>query len=182
MQPDQDVQWVRSRRVAGKAANVMAMQLRSSGFLMGEPIPRRFTGDGEDRSPPLEWDHVPAATQEFALICDDPDAPTSEPWVHWVLYKIPAEVRQLPEGVPGDRRLKTPPGAIQGRNSWTSGQTFGYRGPEPPRGHGTHHYHFNLYALDTQLPERHDIDKQSLLEILQGHILATAELIGIYER
>ncbi|MCS7306079.1 MAG: YbhB/YbcL family Raf kinase inhibitor-like protein [Thermoguttaceae bacterium] len=160
----------------------MAMELSSSAFRAGGPIPRRYTGEGEDVSPPLEWKGVPEGTKEFALICDDPDAPTPEPWVHWVLYKIPATVSNLPEGLPKTLQLSEPPGAMQGKNSWTSGQTIGYRGPMPPPGHGVHRYHFTLYALDAPLNIQPGETKKNLLKKMEGHILATATLIGTYQR
>ena len=87
------------------------------------------------------------------MICDDPDAPTGEPWVHWVIYKIPAEATGLPEGLPREKTLKTPAGAVQGVNSFSK-DNLGYRGPMPPPGHGTHHYHFKIYALDKPVPCR----------------------------
>lgn len=160
----------------------MTIELESEAFLQQARIPQAHTGDGQDISPPLSWSNVPAGVQEFALICDDPDAPTPEPWVHWVLYKIPAAVRELPAGLPVDARLKSPHGALQGANSWPSGRTVGYRGPAPPRGHGTHHYHFRLYALDTELHLPPKSNKQALLEAVQGHILDEGELVGTYER
>ncbi|HUY93612.1 MAG TPA: YbhB/YbcL family Raf kinase inhibitor-like protein [Pirellulales bacterium] len=160
----------------------MTIELSSDAFSQGAKIPRKFTGDGQDVSPPLRWQNVPPDVREFALICDDPDAPSPEPWVHWVLYKIPADVRELPEGLPAEVRLKSPHGALQGLNSWPSGRTVGYRGPAPPRGHGTHHYHFRLYALDTTLHLPAQSDKHALLKAIAGHILAEGELIGTYER
>lgn len=162
--------------------HAMTMQLQSSAFTSGDPIPVEYTGDGEDQSPPLSWDHVPENTEEFALICDDPDAPTYEPWVHWVLYKIPGDTRQLPTGLPATESLTSPAGAVQGRNSWQSGQVIGYRGPLPPEGHGVHHYHFRLYALNSELVAPPGLDKPHLIQRMKGHILDTAELIGTYQR
>jgi len=157
----------------------MSMTIRSDAFDDGRAIPRRYGEDGEDVSPSLTWSGQPEGTRELALIVDDPDAPTPEPWVHWVLYKVPADVQALPEGLPQTPTLNTPPGALQGKNSW--GGT-GYRGPAPPRGHGVHHYHFRLYALDTPLQAARGLDKGGLIRAMQGHILAQAELIGTYER
>src|SRR3954447_9702094 len=102
------------------------MKLRSDAFADGEAIPRRYTEDGEDLPPPLAWSGVPDETREPALLVDDPDAPRAEPWVHWVIYKIPANVRVLSEGLPKTPTLDAPPGAMQGKNSWGSD---GYRGP-----------------------------------------------------
>lgn len=160
----------------------MTLTVRSDAFSHGERIPTQYTGDGADRSPPLAWDNVPDGAQELALICDDPDAPTSEPWVHWLLYKIPAHVRQLPAGLPPQARLHAPTGALQGKNSWTSGRTVGYRGPAPPPGHGVHRYFFHLYALDTPLDVEPELDKPSLLAAMKGHVLADGVLLGTYER
>jgi Raf kinase inhibitor-like YbhB/YbcL family protein len=157
----------------------MAMTLRSEAFADGQAIPRRYTEDGEDLSPPLSWSGLPAGTRELALIVDDPDAPRAEPWVHWVLAKIPADVGMLAEGLPKTPTLDVPLGAVQGKNSWG---TDGYRGPAPPRGHGTHHYHFKLYALDTPVPAAQGIDKAGLLKAMRGHILGEAELVGTYQR
>jgi len=157
----------------------MSMTIRSDAFDNGRAIPRRHGEDGEDLSPPLTWSNPPEGTRELALIVDDPDAPRAEPWVHWVLYKIPADVRTLHEGIAGTPTLDVPPGAMQGKNSWG---TDGYRGPAPPKGHGTHHYHFHLYALDAPLRAAQGLDKAGLREAMQGHVLAEAELIGTYER
>jgi len=102
--------------------------VRSTVFEDGQPIPKTYTEDGQDVSPPLAWDSVPDGTKELALICDDPDAPSREPCVHWVIYKIPATVRELPEGLPTDASLESPVSAMQGKNSWPDGRTIGYRG------------------------------------------------------
>ena len=160
----------------------MSITVTSSAFADGERIPKLFTGDGQDVSPPLRWEGIPDGTKELALICDDPDAPTAEPWVHWVIYKLPANLRQLPQGVPTGSRLDKPFLALQGRNSWPSGRTIGYRGPAPPPGHGVHHYHFRLYALDCELNVNPGIDKKSLLQAMDGHVLAEGELVGTYQR
>ena len=157
----------------------MGMTIRSDGFADGRAIPRRFGEDGEDLSPPLSWSDLPEGTRELAMIVEDPDAPRAEPWVHWVLYKIPPDTRTLSEGIPPSPTLNVPPGALHGKNSWGSD---GYRGPAPPRGHGTHHYHFRLFALDVPLHAAQGLDKPGLLAAMQGHILAQAELVGTYER
>lgn len=158
------------------------MKLVSSVFCDGQAIPRRHTGDGDDISPPLSWSEVPPATMEFAVICDDPDAPAKEPWVHWLIYKIPAAARELPEGVLAVAHPESPPGAVQGFNSWKQGQTIGYRGPAPPAGHGVHRYRFFLFALDTPLNLSKAVDRRALTAAMTGHILAQAELMGTYQR
>jgi Raf kinase inhibitor-like YbhB/YbcL family protein len=154
----------------------------SSAFQDDQPIPKKFTEDGEDLSPPLAWTYTPKGTRQWALICDDPDAPTPEPWVHWVIYAIPGEIRSLPQGVEPAEKLASLQGALQGKNSWPSGQTIGYRGPAPPKGHGVHHYHFKLYALDRALVLKPELTKEALETAIEGHILGTGELIGTYER
>ena len=160
----------------------MNIELASKAFTEGQRIPVKYTGEGDDVSPPLVWKGVPAGTKELALICDDPDAPTPEPWIHWVLYKLPPDISGLPEGLPRDKRLKQPPGALQGRNSWTAGQTIGYRGPMPPAGHGVHHYHFKLYALDKPVTLQPGADKKAVLAAMKGHVLARATILGNYAR
>lgn len=160
----------------------MSITVSSSAFAAGARIPKPFTGDGEDVSPPLHWEGIPAGAQELALICDDPDAPTAEPWVHWVIYKLPAALRDLPQGIPAGARLDKPLAALQGRNSWNAGRTIGYRGPAPPPGHGVHHYHFRLYALDCELNLNPGCDKKALLRAMDGHVLAHGELVGTYQR
>lgn len=159
----------------------MNLELQSPAFHDGQPIPRKYTEDGENLSPPLTWNKPDGDVAEYALIVDDPDAPREEPWVHWVMHSIPADVTQLPEGIPHDDALKQPPGAHQGLNSWGSG-SVGYRGPAPPPGHGTHHYHFKLYALNAPLNLAGGIDKDALLEAMAGRVAGEAELVGTYER
>lgn len=157
----------------------MSITITSSAFQANQPIPRRHSGEGEDVSPALGWSNLPAGTKELALIVDDPDAPTAEPWVHWVLYKIPADTQGLDENITPSLNVSSPPGVLQGKNSWGK---VGYGGPMPPPGHGTHHYYFKLYALDTNLDLAPGADKKALLNAMSGHILAEGELIGTYQR
>jgi len=157
----------------------MNITLHSTAFNEGHTIPKRHTDDGEDLSPPLSWDKLPAGTKELALIVDDPDAPRAEPWVHWSIYGIPADCGGLKEGVPQNERPSSVPGAAQGKNSWG---TTGYRGPSPPKGHGTHHYHFKVYALDAALGLKPGLDKHDLLTAISGHVLGQGDLVGTYQR
>lgn len=154
-----------------KEAKLAMMTVTSSAFEPGARIPTQYTGEGENVSPPLSWSGAPEGTKEFALICDDPDAPRAEPWVHWVVYKIPADSSSLPEGSAG--------GALEGKTS--SGRSA-YGGPMPPRGHGVHHYHFKIYALDQPLDLKPGATKDELLNAMTGHILAEGDLVGTYER
>jgi hypothetical protein len=151
------------------------MQLQSSAFPAGEPIPRQFTCDGNDISPPLSWSEPPAGTQSLALILDDPDAPAGT-WDHWILFNIPAAVRSLPEGIPPDEVVEGI--GTQGSNSW---KRLGYGGPCPPQG-ATHRYEFRLYALDTVLALDPGTNKEDLEKSMSGHILAIGRLIGRYDR
>lgn len=158
----------------------MKLIVESAAFQQHQPIPRKYTGDGDDVSPPLSWSGVPTAARELALVVDDPDAPTPEPWVHWILYKIPPTVTSLPEHVLPALRVSFPAGALHGKNSWPKG--IGYRGPAPPKGHGLHHYHFKLYALDAPADLAPGVDKAALLAAMEGHVVAEGELIGTYLR
>jgi Raf kinase inhibitor-like YbhB/YbcL family protein len=156
-------------------AGANPMKLRSSSFENGRPIPPRHTGDGADVSPPLFWSGAPVGTKGFALICDDPDAPMGT-WVHWIIYGLPADAGELPQGVPAETSL--PNGAMQGLNDF---HKVGYGGPLPPPGR-PHHYFFKLYALDTELTLVPRATKPQLLQAMQGHILAEAQLMGTYRR
>lgn len=157
----------------------MNLTIESPAFANDTTIPKRFTGDGEDVSPELTWSGVPAGAKALALICDDPDAPTPQPWVHWLIYNIPASTTGLPENISKAATLSVPEGAQQGKNSWGR---IGYGGPAPPPGHGVHHYHFKLYALDTPLGVEPGLTKAELLSAMEGHILTQGELVGLYQR
>ncbi len=153
----------------------MAFELQSPAFSAGGEIPVSYTCDGADRSPPLGLSDPPAKTRGFALIADDPDAPGGI-WVHWVLYGMPAALRQLPEGVPA---RETIPGiGAQGVNDF---RKVGYGGPCPPRGLA-HRYFFRLYALDAELTLPARKTKAELLKAIEGHVLGQAELMGRYKR
>ncbi|MCY3020279.1 MAG: YbhB/YbcL family Raf kinase inhibitor-like protein [Planctomycetota bacterium] len=156
-----------------------SIAISSSVFKAGAAIPRKHTGEDKDVSPPLQWAGVPKEAKELALICDDPDAPRAEPWVHWVLYGIPADATGLAEAIPAVETLKDPPGARQGTSDFGR---IGYGGPMPPKGHGTHHYHLKLYALDAALDLKPGLTKKKLLEAIKGHVVAEGELVGTYER
>ncbi len=157
----------------------MKITIQSTAFEPGQPIPKKYSGEGQDVSPPLKWSGVPKEAQELVLICDDPDAPRPEPWVHWVIYGMAPTTTELPEGIAKQPRIKEPVAAAQGANSWNKP---GYGGPMPPPGHGVHHYHFKLYALDTALKLEPGQTKDDLLKRMKGHILAEGELIGTYKR
>ncbi len=152
----------------------MAFTLNSPAFAAGAQIPIQYTCDGRDVSPPLIWRNPPAGTQTFALIMDDPDAPAGT-WVHWIIFNIPASAKGLPEAIPPRPRLED--GSVQGVNSW---RRVGYGGPCPPR--GQHRYFFKLYALDVALSLGPSATKSDLLRAMKDHIVARAELMGVYRR
>ena len=152
----------------------MTLEITSSAFSNGEMIPARYTCDGSDVSPDLSWRGVPNSAKSLALICDDPDAPMGT-WVHWVLFNIPAEAVGLPAEISSSATLEN--GARHGKNDF---RRLGYGGPCPPG--GTHRYFFKLYALDTELKLDSGITKAQLVEAMQGHILAEAQLMGKYKR
>jgi len=156
----------------------MALVLKSEAFVDGDPIPRRFSCEGEDISPPLTWQDLPEGTESLVLILDDPDAPDPAAprmvWDHWILYNIPPTCSGLVEGA---ARGGLPEGTGEGINSW--GRT-GYGGPCPPI--GRHRYFHRLYALDTRLPEAlGQPTKDELLLAMEELILAHAELVGVYD-
>ncbi|MGD2096275.1 MAG: YbhB/YbcL family Raf kinase inhibitor-like protein [Desulfobacterales bacterium] len=154
------------------------MQLTSPVFENQKSIAKKFTCDGDDISPALEWSGVPGGTKSFALIVDDPDAPDpANPkmtWVHWVLYNIPAATDSLPEGVKDE---DLPKGTLQGLNDW---KKTGYGGPCPPV--GKHRYFHKLYALDIVLPDLTHPTKAKLEKAMEGHVISEAELVGLYQR
>lgn len=152
-----------------------SMEFKSSAFQDDGAIPRQYTCDGRDLSPPLRWENPPPGTQGFALIADDPDAPVGT-WVHWVIYDLPGHTRELAEGVPPAETL--PSGAKQGMNDF---RRVGYGGPCPPPG-PAHRYFFKLYALDTQTSLKPRATKQQLLDAIKGHVLAEVVLMGRYRR
>ncbi len=157
----------------------MTLTVTTQAFANNTAIPKRYTGDGEDVSPPLSWTGIPNGTKELALIVDDPDAPSAEPWVHWVIYKIPGTSAGLPENIAKTAAPPQPAGTLQGKNSWGR---IGYGGPAPPGGHGVHHYHFKLFALDAALNVGSGLEKTQLQDAMQSHIVAQGELIGTYQR
>lgn len=163
------------------ATKTQTISITSSAFDQGKRIPAKHTGDATNVSPPISWSEAPDETRSFAIICDDPDAPRPQPWVHWLIWNIPPDRTGLDEGVPQKEELAQIKGVRQGHTSWGE-DSIGYRGPEPPEGHGVHHYRFRIYALDTMLELPPAAPKERLLEAMEGHVIAEGELIGTYER
>lgn len=158
-----------------RGGTTMALEVTSTAFRNDETIPRKYTCQGEDVSPPLKFQGIPEGTKSLALICDDPDAPMGT-WVHWVAWSIPPSAPGLPEGAAKDAAL--PGGIRQGLNSWDK---HGYGGPCPPAGK-PHRYLFKLYALDFE-PELPDTATAREVEIaIRGHIIAEGQLMGKYEK
>jgi hypothetical protein len=150
------------------------MRLASTAYGAGQPIPRRFTCEGENLSPDYSWEGAPKETKAFALIIHDPDAPKKDGFTHWLLYNIPANVTQLREGVPKD--LEVPGTGMQGRN--TEGKV-GYTGPCPPS--GSHRYFARLYALRKMLALGPGADVKEVQDALEGIVIEQTELMGTYE-
>ena len=153
----------------------MALSVTSPAFKAGENIPQKFTCDGANVSPTLQWSGIPEGTKSIALIVDDPDAPMGT-WVHWVLFNLPANSTNLPEEYPITETL--PNGAKHGLNDF---KKTGYGGPCPPQG-PAHRYFFKLYALNAVLNLPTKSTKAQLESAMQGHILAQGELMGKYGR
>ena len=155
----------------------MPLTLESSAFAPNGSMPRKYTCEGDDVSPPLAWRGEPAGTKSFALIVDDPDAPDPKApkmtWVHWVVYNLPPGTKALSEGA----SRKLPGGARDGKNDW---KRTGYGGPCPPV--GRHRYFHKLYALNTELPDLREPTKAQLEAAMKGHVLAHGELIGTYQK
>ena len=148
----------------------MPIKVESGAFSDGGAIPKQYTCDGRDLSPPLSWSGVPAGARSLVLICDDPDAPRGT-WVHWVVFDLPPTTRDLPEGI------ATPAGGVQGTNDF---RKTGYGGPCPPG--GTHRYLFKLYALDTELKLAPGATKAQVETAMEGHVLEQGTLTGRYSR
>ncbi len=148
--------------------DISNFRLISPAFEPGQVIPARYSGEADDKSPPLRIEGVPVGTQSFAIIMEDIDHPLPPVFDHWIVWNIPAETREIPEG-------RLPRGSVQGRNSLKNNW---YNGPCPPN--GTHHYHFNLFALDTMIDLPVGSPKPLLKAAMKGHILAQCDLIGLY--
>ena len=151
-----------------------SIKLTSAAFKEGESIPRQYTCDGVNVSPPLEWSGVPKSAKTLAIIADDPDAPSGT-WVHWVIYNLPAENIGMVENLPATENLKA--GGFQGKNDFGK---IGYGGPCPPS--GTHRYFFKIYALDNELPLKAGATKAEVEKAMEGHLVAQGQLMGTYRK
>ncbi|MEA2301216.1 MAG: hypothetical protein QOE44_1751 [Solirubrobacteraceae bacterium] len=151
-----------------QSLNLGDLAVASPAFGHHEPIPGRHAGDGEDVAPALEWSGAPEGTRSFAVVVHDPDAPLVDGFTHWVAYGIPGEATGLPEGG-GD--------ALAGTNSFGN---RGYNGPAPPPGHGRHHYYFWVYALDEDVGLEPGLDRRTVLDRIEDHVIEQARLVGTY--
>jgi Raf kinase inhibitor-like YbhB/YbcL family protein len=161
--------------VAQEGGAAMTFAISSTSFQNGGEIPKKFSCQGEDVSPELSWTNPPSGTRSFALIADDPDAPSGN-WTHWVLFDLPPQTLSLAEGIA--KSDEVPGGGRQGSNDF---RKIGYGGPCPPPGK-PHRYLFKLYALDKMLNLKAGASKQDVEQAMQGHILGKAELMGTYRR
>jgi hypothetical protein len=149
--------------------------VRSASFPERSAIPARYAGE-RGIAPEVQWSQVPHETQEVVVLCEDPDAPFPQPYVHWVVYGLSPSQTSLPEGLAPDAKLGND--AHQGKNS--AGRV-GYTGPQPPRGHGVHHYHFQVFALARRLGLAPGADRDALVAAMHGHVIVSGEVIGTYE-
>jgi Raf kinase inhibitor-like YbhB/YbcL family protein len=161
--------------IAARNQEKRSMEITSPSFKNGDRIERQFTADGVNQSPSLQWSNVPPASKSLALICDDPDAPMGT-WVHWVVYNMPPDLSGLDQAIPPEKTLRK--GGTHGTNSF---HKLGYGGPSPPPGK-PHRYFFKLFALDKMLALPAGADAKALGSAMNGHILAQAQLMGIYGR
>ena len=152
------------------------MRLSSPAIEHEAPMPPRYTAAGRNVSPPMHWTGVPTRAAELALVVEDLDASAEAPFVHWLIYKIPADSAGLPAGIPPHEQLTTPPGAVQGRHDFECAGV-GYQGPAPPSDDGAHRYRFHLFALDEPLRLGAGATKAGLLEAMKGHVLAESMLV-----
>ncbi|MEP7052467.1 MAG: YbhB/YbcL family Raf kinase inhibitor-like protein [Pseudomonadota bacterium] len=150
---------------------VPTVEVRSIAFEADASLPISCTADGVGAAPPLHWTNVPEYTRSLVVICEDPDAPALEPFLHWLVYGIPADI----DGVDA-----------QSQHDWPSGQNgrgeVGFTPAAPPSGHGVHHYHFQVFALDVALDMKAGSERRDVLELMTGHVLAWGELVGTYQR
>jgi Raf kinase inhibitor-like YbhB/YbcL family protein len=147
------------------------MEVTSEAFKTGQPIPNKYTRDDGNVSPPLTWKGAPSETREYVVICEDPDAPGYQPWIHWLVWGIPGENNSIAEGDASSFK--------EGKNS--NGE-IEYTGPMPPPGHGEHHYHFKVFALDEPLRLKRGANRDEVLKAMEGHVIDQGEIVGVYTR
>ena len=154
------------------------IHVTSDAFAAGQAIPSEYSADGNKVSPALQWSGVPSAAKSLALIVEDPDAPLPEPFMHWLAWNISPQTSSLPKAVPAENEVTNPPMA-QGKNSQLK---IGFAGAAPPKRDDPHHYHFQLFALDTVLEVKPGAGRSELLPAMAGHVIARGELVGTFRR
>lgn len=161
------------------ATKLPKLTITSPAFASMQPIPSTFSDYGEKSSPPLKIAGVPAGAKSIVIICDDPDAKEPKPFIHWVLYNMPATITEVRTAVPGTGQVRQLMNTKQGANSAGS---IGYTGPKPPVGDPPHHYHFQIFAVDTMLQLEQAAKKDEVIAAAKGHVLAAGELVGTFEK
>jgi Raf kinase inhibitor-like YbhB/YbcL family protein len=165
------------QQLGGEASDAQ-ITVTSPSVTPNGPLPLVHSDYGERVSPALHWSGVPAEAKSIALIMEDPDAQEAKPFVHWMLYNLPATVTSIPESITGLPRLPELSGALQGRNSKG---TIGYFGPRPPTSDPAHHYHFQIFAVSEMLPIQPSASREALLAALHGHVLAAGDLVVTFQ-
>jgi Raf kinase inhibitor-like YbhB/YbcL family protein len=155
------------------------LKVTSKAFAANGDIPEKYSGYSQSVSPDLQWSGAPPSTAAFALVMEDPDAKAMapEPFVHWIAYNIPALTMSLPEGVSATPDIKG-----EGMHGLNGTKAIGYFGPRPPAGDPSHHYHFQVFALDAELPLKPGVNKAALIAAMKGHVVGWGELVGTYKR
>lgn len=157
------------RKIAG--ATPATIEVTSDAFTHGAPLPRSATADGEGVPPTIRWSALPASARSVVVVCEDPDAPFPQPFAHWMVYGVPATAHEVTEYTVADFR--------QGMNTMLKNE---FAPAAPPPGHGPHHYHFQVFALDVELPFEPGAGRSALLHAMKDHVVAWGELVGTYER
>ena len=155
------------------------LSVSSEMFDEGDRIQKRYTADGQNISPRVNWFGVPPSAKSLALLVEDPDAPTPNPYVHWIAYNMSPMVPGIGEAIPLNDHIFQPLEMLQGKNSALK---IGYTGCAPPKGDLAHHYHFQLFALDRMLEIGAGAGRSAFLKAIKGHVIAKGELVGTYQR
>lgn len=166
---------------AAQEREPVTFTVTSSAMATGEFMPRDFSPDGRNQSPPIQWSGLPAETRQIAVVCADFGAGNPPPWVHWIIYNIPASATGLPQGLPIDPTAPMPAdlaGAVHGKNGWGREN---YRGPAPP-GLSIHHYNFEVYALDAELNLPPGLTREEMLVEIAPHVIGRGVMIPMYRR
>jgi len=164
------------RLISNRTDVPSSITLTSPAFADGHPIPTKYA-TSLDLSPPLKWSNIPSGAKSLVLIMEDADVPPPEPFIHWIVFNIPTTMTEFSEAMPHDRKPKAFPEVVQGRNSR---KKTGYTHPAP-YDHRTHHYHFEIYALDDVIDPETAHDKPEIITAMSGHVLAKGEMIGTYQ-